>query len=350
MTDRSTAPRRIRWVSRLLGVGVLLLALLFAAELGMRAVDDRLIAPLRWHAGEAQAKADQIDVLAASGGVPIVAVGTSAMHFALDPLQLRQELSGEPIVYNAALPGGIPRIMDIWTEHVVLPNLRPKVLVLGVNSTDVNDGGTQGFFYKVFADSKAVRKLTGRSSVIEKIDYRISSWSALWRFRTTMRRPVTFVNSVRGHRPLNPGDAIEELGLDISRRRRTLEASPEQVQGFIDRRRKSWLRNYTIGGAESAALRRIVERARDAGIKVVIVEMPIGDYYLKAHPNGEQDYAKFRQEIAALVRDTGSSFLDASRSVTPTPDYFSDFVHLNGKGAKVFTSYLAGELRRLGLA
>lgn len=350
MNDRSTAPRRIRWISGVVGFGALIATLLLGAELGMRGIDARLIQPLRWHEWEAQAKAGQIDDLATKGGAPVVAVGTSAMHFALDPLQLRAELPGSPRIYNAALPGGIPRIMDIWTEQVVFPKLRPKLLLLGVNSTDVNDGGTQATFYRVFRDSKEVRRLTGRSSVIEKMDYRISSWSALWRFRTWIRKPVTFVNWVQGDRPLNPGDAIKAFGLDISRRRRAVDASPEKVQDFVDRRRNSWLRNYTIGGVESAALREIVERARNAGMKVVIVEMPIGDYYLRAHPNGEQDYLKFRQEIAALVRETGSSFLDASRSVTPTPDYFADFVHLNGKGTTAFTSYLAKELRRLGLA
>jgi hypothetical protein len=337
-------------VSGVLIIATVLGILLFGAEVGVRAVDDRLVEPLDWHDWEAQAKADQIEALGAKGPIPIVAIGTSAMHFGLDPIQLRAELPGSPLVYNAALPGGIPRIMDIWTQHLVFPTLRPKLIVLGVNSTDVNDAGTQRGFFKYFDDSNAVRRLTGRSSVIEKVDYRISSLSELWRYRTLLRRPVTFVDSVRGHRPLNPGDAIKAFGLDVSRRRRVVDASPEKVQQFVDRRRNSWLRNYTIGGGESAALRRMVERARDAGMKVVIVEMPIGDYYLRAHPNGEQDYERFRQEIATLVQETGSSFLDASRSVTPTPDFFSDFVHLNGKGAKVFTTYLASELRKLGLA
>ncbi len=343
-------PLRRPSVSGLLIIAAVLGILLFGGEVAVRAVDGRLVEPLEWHDWEAQAKADQIEELAARGPIPVVVVGTSAMHFGLDPIQLRAELPGNPLVYNAALPGGIPRIMDIWTEHLVFPNLRPKVIVLGVNSTDVNDAGTQKGFFKYFENSKAVRRLTGRSSVIEQMDHRIMSWSALWRYRTLLRKPVTFVDALGGHRPPNPGDSITAFGLDVSRRRRVVDASPEKVQNFVDRRRNSWLRNYTIGGVESAALRRMVERARDAGIKVVIVEMPIGDYYLRAHPNGEQDYERFRQEIATLVQETGSSFLDASRSVTPTPDFFSDFVHLNGKGAKVFTTYLAGELRKLGLA
>ena len=343
-------PLRRPSASGVLIVAAVLGILMVGAEVGVRAVDGRLLEPLDWHDWEAQAKADQIEALAAQDPIPIVAVGTSAMHFGLDPIQLRAELPGGPLVYNAALPGGIPRIMDIWTEHLVFPKLRPKVIVLGVNSTDVNDAGTQKGFYKYFIDSKAVRRLTGRSSIIERMDHRIASTSALWRYRTLLRKPVTFVDALRGHRPPNPGDTITDFGLDTSRRRRVVDASPEKVQDFVDRRRNSWLRNYTIGGLESAALRRVVQRARDAGIEVVIVEMPIGDYYLRAHPNGEQDYVRFRQEIATLVRETGSSFLDASRSVTPTPDFFSDFVHLNGKGAKAFTSYLAGELRRLGLA
>ena len=79
------------------------------------------------------------------------------------------------------------------------------------------------------------------------------------------------------------------------------------------------------------------------------VEMPIGSYYFDAHPNGRQDYEKFEQEIAQLAADTGSLLLDASRSVAPTLDYFSDFTHLNGKGAQAFTDYLARELHSLGL-
>ncbi len=350
MTDGSATPAPRRKRSGIARVGVFIIALLAVAEIGIRVADDRLATPLRWHEWEAQAKAAQIEALSGRGGVPIVAIGTSAMHFAFDPVQMRAELPGAPIAYNAALPGGIPRIMEIWTDILVLPALDPKVLVLGVNSTDINDRGTQGFFYKVFTDSPEVKRLTGRSSVLQSIDHRLSTWSALWRFRTLIRRPVTFYNSLRGHRPANLGDAIQPFGVDVSRRNRTVDASPDKVQGFVERRQGTWLRDYTVGGAESQALRAIVQSARDRGITVVIVEMPIGDYYLRAHPNGADDYATFKAAIAALVSDTGSIFLDASRSVAPTPDYFADFVHLNGKGAQAFTTYLGKELRARGLA
>lgn len=350
MSADFATPEPRRRLSRVARFAVLIVALLAVAEAGMRLAGDRLEAPLRWHEWEAQAKADQIESLGARGGAPIVAVGTSAMHFAFDPTQMRSELPGSPLAYNAALPGGIPRIMEIWTNLFVLPELRPKVLVVGVNSTDLNDGGTQGYFYKVFADSPEVKRLTGRSSVLASIDYRISSWSELWRYRTLIRKPVTFWNSVRGHRPLNPGDGIKPLGVDVSRRSRVVDASPVKVQGFIERRRRTWLRNFTVGGPEATALRTLVQGARDKGITVVIVEMPVGDYYLPAHPRGPEDYAAFKDEITRLVADTGSIFLDASRSVTPTPDYFADFVHLNGKGAQAFTTYLAKELRDRGLA
>ncbi|MGH2728831.1 MAG: hypothetical protein ACRDKS_17805 [Actinomycetota bacterium] len=350
MRDDSSASAPRRRLSGVARVAILIVVLVAVAEAGMRLADAQLETPLRWHEWEAQVKAGQIEMLADRGGAPIVAVGTSTMHFAFDPVQMRTELPGAPLAYNAALPGGIPRIMEIWTDLFVLPELRPKVLVVGVNSTDLNDGGTQGYFYEVFADSPEVRRLTGNSNFLEAIDHRLSTWSAFWRFRTLIRKPVTFYNSVRGHRPLNPGDAIKPLGVDVSRRTRIVDASQAKVQGFIERRQRTWLRNFTVGGAEAHALRTLVQGARDRGITVVIVEMPIGDYYVRAHPQGGDDYAKFKQAIATLVADTGSIFLDASRSVAPTPDFFADFVHLNGKGAKAFTTYLGRALRERGLA
>lgn len=349
MTNGSIASARRERRSGALRVGVLIVVLLVAAEVAVRAVEDKLQPPLQWHEYEAQVKAEQIEDLSRRGGVPIVAIGTSAMHFAFDPVRFRSEVSGSPIAYNAALPGGIPRIMEIWSERFVLPKLHPKLVVLGINSTDVNDAGTQGFFYDVFADSPAVKRLTGRSSVLQTIDYHLSTWSALWRFRTAIRQPVTFLRELRGRRPLTPGDGIRNLGVDISRRRRVLDATPQRVENFVNRRRRTWLRNFTIGNVEGGAFRRMVEDIRGRGITLVIVEMPVGYYYVRAHPRGEQDYATFKQWLSGVVKDTGSLFLDASRSVAPTPDYFSDFSHMNGKGQTAFTNFLAAQLRDRGL-
>lgn len=350
MTERSTASTRGRWRSRLLQVAALIVVLLGVAELGVRAVDGRLLRPLEWHQWEAQVKADQIETLSTKGGAPIVIIGNSAMHYAFDPGRFAADLPQAPIAYNAGLPGGIPKIMQVWTERLVIPKLHPKVVVLGVVSADLNDAGTQEYFYKVFADSQAARRLMGVSSTFERIDHELSSWSAVWRFRPFIRRPVTFVQSLRGNRPRTPADTIGPLGVDPSRWNRTVDASPAKVQGFIAFRRTNWLRNYATGGSESAALRKLVEDVRALGVTVVLVEMPVGSYYVDAHPNGLQDYEKYEQEIATLAADTGSVLLDASRSVAPTPDYFSDFTHLNGKGTRAFTDYLARELQRLGLA
>ena len=344
VTERRRLPRGLVVTAALLLLGLLL------AEGGVRLIDDRLRPPLEWHSWEAQTKVEQMEALELTNdGVHIVGVGTSAMHFGLDARQLERELGSGRVAYNAALPGGVPRMMELWTREVVLPRLHPTVLLVSVNSADLNDNGpSQDQFYDFFRSSPAARHLSGDETWLERIDRRFGSWSTLWRFRAVIRRPADLIRSIRGEEIARPGEPVGPGGLGLSRQSAKLEATPRRVTAFIERRRRTWLRNFSIDGIEAGALLRLVQDARAQGIAVVLVEMPVTTYYQQAHPNGQADIDAFHRTIDQIVERTGAVFIDASR-VAPRDDLFGDFVHLNGEGAKIFTSFVAQRLRELGL-
>ena len=331
--------------------GILIIVGLLASELLVRLVDDRLPEQLQWHAWEAQHKVDQMDALRrANHGARIVMVGTSAMHFGFDPRSFDAELGGGRIAYNAALPGGVPPITELWASKVVLPRLHPKVLVVSVNSADLNDNGTsQKSFYDFFLTSPAARHLTGTETWLQRINRRLASWSDVWRFRWIIRRPYDLIRALRGEKIPTPGEPVGVDGVGLSRLTAHVVATPQRINGFIRRRRTNWLKNYAVGGTESGALLRLVREARAQGIAVVLVEMPVTQAYVDAHPHGQADIDAFHRTIDGIVSQTGAVYVDASR-VAPSYDLFADFVHLNAKGSKVFSTFLADKLRQLGLA
>jgi len=330
---------------------VLVLVGLLASELTVRLVDDRLPKQLEWHAWEAQHKVEQMDAFARRNHrAKIVAVGASEMFFGLNPRALDDELGGGRLAYNAALPGGIPRIMELWTTKVVLPRLHPEVLLVSVNSADLNDNGpSQKDFYDFFASSPAVRHLMDTETWLERLDRRFAGWSDLWRFRWILRRPADLMRAIRGQTIAAGGEPVGADGVGLSQLNRRLVATPGSIRAFQRRRRETWLKNYSIGSVESGALLRLVQSARAQGIAVVVVEMPVTKYFAAAHPHGEADLEAFHRAIDRIVSTTGSVFVDASH-IAATDDYFGGFVHLNGAGTKAFTSFIAQRLRALGLA
>ena len=107
--------------------------------------------------------------------------------------------------------------------------------------------------------------------------------------------------------------------------------------------RKS-LTPYRIGGPVGAALERMLDRCRSAGIRVVLLGMPTCSPHRAGYtPPIEADYDGYIQK---LVAEYGCRYVDGRDWV---PDaMFRDTLHVDVAGGKLFTRRLAREvLKRL---
>jgi hypothetical protein len=313
------------------------IAVLLAAELGVRAIADRLPPRLDWHTAEAQKKVAQMDALARRGGANVVFVGSSVVRNGAEPDVLSAALGVS--AYNAGLTAGVPRLMEPWTLDVVIPRLRPKVLVIGVTSFDFSEAKVRSF-YEAFRASPAARRAMGVDSVLDRVDRWLGDHVDLWGYRQTLRRPDAVLDALRG-RPLPADPDVDETkdnGRDAAGEFRTFEQRTAGAAGLpVD--------NWSLGTDDPAALGRLIDGAKAQGIAVLLVDMPVTDDYVAKHPHGEADYATYLQALRALAHDAGVPLveLDAMRDHR----YFMDEVHMNRAGAETFTGRLVAPVQAL---
>jgi len=329
ITDRPTArPRRLRiaLVSALL--------VLLAGEGTVRLLEEQLLPPPDWYTPEYNIKQDQMADLEERGGASVVFIGSSVIDVALDPAGLTDP--GDRPAYNAGLIGANPEMVDRWSELVVEPALRPDVVVIGLSSRDVNRNGvalesqTAGF-YRL----PAMRRLLGRESIPEQIERRAGELSRLVRYRTVLRRPLETIGDYDApdrNRPMN-----DERGMELHLRDAPYQGG-QRIEDFF---RNEPLHDFALSEVQLTALQRTIDRLQDAGVRVILVDVPVTTQYVTLHPNGASDYRAYEVAVNQLAADTGIELLDAGLWAQ---DSFSDPLHLNGVGGDALTGLVDGYL------
>jgi len=205
------APRAGRMrMEKILVVAVAVLAL---AELTVRARASTMPDPPRWSAPEIDYKEAQVERLQARGGASVVFLGSSVIDAAANPTLVASPGAARP-PYNAGFGGGSVRMINTWATKVAVPRLKPDVVVLGLASRDLNPNDPEQVrLEQDFVAARAVKELTGRASSLDRAERRLERSSALFKYRSQLRRPQFFANFVgvghaprRGSRPATTSD------------------------------------------------------------------------------------------------------------------------------------------------
>lgn len=282
-----------------------------------------------------------MDALGRRGGADIVAVGSSMVNAAVDPAALTRELGGRRPVFNAALNGAGARLLERWTLEVVVPRLRPKTVVIGVSSRELNDRGLDAAHaYDVVIGSRGFRDATGDGTFADRLEDRIAESSYLVRYRSVLRQPSRW-----GGRKGSPvGSRVNDLGVLRALRifdNATYATTPRLSRATATRS----LNDLTFGGRETAALGRLVTGLTSRGIRVVLLEMPITEDEIRLHPAGAADYARFEALLARFAAAHPAVRVFDMRERFPDTADYRDPHHLNGTGKARFTGLLADVLK-----
>jgi hypothetical protein len=317
------------------------IALLLMGEVAARALADNLPEPIRYHSLEAQVKVERMDELSDAGGVDIAVVGTS-IAYDVDPSLFPPRPDGTPSAYNAALGSAVPSLSVPWALDVVIPRLRPKVLLVGVGSFDLKAGSAGDVFAEAFLESAAGRRDTGSQSILDKASWWLDEHSALWEHRSELRDPEVAFDAVRGQDP-EVTDRIAATTQPTGR------PSFGQDRRFEDREQRGGgdLSNWSIGLENAAHLQRLVRQARAQGVEVVLMNMPATQDYIERHPNGAASYQTYLDFMAAFAEKEEFTLLDFHEISDHA--YFADEVHMNLAGAQHFTAQLVAALQERGL-
>lgn len=313
---------------------------LVVAELGARAAAPRLVEPLRFHSYEAQRKVEQMD---GHEPVDVVFVGNSMSNVGFVPSAFSSALGGDVTAYNASLSSAIPRLVDVWTRSVVLPRLRPRVLVIGLTSFDLSDeppGRTA--FFDAYVASPGGRAALRDESAADRVERALEDRSELLANRVELRDPEQLLDALRGDEP-PPDPVVESIDADGYMAFRNTQQFDERPPGGPGLNLTSW----SLGVDDPLALHRLITTAQADGVRVVLVQLPVTPEYLARHPHPD-DYARFESAVAAIAADTGADVLDLDGVVGTDHTYFADEVHLNARGSAVLTEAVARGLRDLG--
>lgn len=308
---------------------IVAVALLALIDVSVRAAVPRAASFNAWNDWQATHKVEAIDALARRGGSPLVLMGSSMMDYAVDPAALSKQLGLQRPAFNASLNGAEARLMDFWLLNVVVPRLRPRFVVIGVSSRELNDlgRGTREAFEAV-RNSYGGRTVADDLSPTQRILEVGERVSGIVRYRALLRVPSRLVNA----EPLEAALAVSALGAPTHPRRLDTYRTLPPISG-----------GFAVGGSAMRALEHLVERLKSSKIRVLLVEMPISPDGYARHPNGMADYRSFQQTIAQFVATTGTSFADLLTPF-PTTEWFGDTLHLNRRGRERFTQLLAGTL------
>lgn len=297
------------------------LLVLGTAEAAVRVAEPALAEPQRWSTQEAQYKVEQMRELPPDG---VVFAGSSMMGMAGDASRM-------PHAYNAALRGASLAMTEEWLELAVVPTLRPHTVVLGVSTRELNaNDGAQATSTKLFLDAPAVRRLTGRETVLDRAERWGEQVSALFRYRTVLRRP----GDLFAKRDTVEGATIGADGHDDSFRRRSYELD-DAGRAFFAREP---LHDFAVGTAQLQSLRRTVQWLRDRRIDVVVAAMPVTADYAALHPGGTPTYEAAIGRLHDTAVRAGARWVDFG--IWPTR-LFADPMHVNGAGAARFTDRIA---------
>lgn len=313
--------------ARFLALVSILVATLVAAELAVRWIEPGLSSAGMWPDGPVANQFDAISARADDAPVDVVFAGSSMMHRAADA-ELFSDLTGMSS-FNGALGASTNFMLEPWLMKVVVPALRPRVVVIGVASRDFNDNarGPERPL-RVLVQSPGYKVRTA-DDWLSRMDRAASRYSALLRERRSLRSPTNVLEAARNRRPpLEDEDCQRSPKEERYRDNPTVTSYPTTV-----------LNDYSTGGVQMRALVDTIEELQRRKIEVVLAKLPASREYPDLHPRGERDIDEFELALERVVRRTNVRVWDG-RSMSSVK-YFRDAIHLNCAGARRFTSEFA---------
>jgi hypothetical protein len=307
---------------------------LVVGEIILRLLQRSLRPLTEWQNWEMHHRIAALNDLARMGGASVVVVGSSMVNAAVDPDRLSALLDRTRPAFNAGLNGAGARLLELWTLRIVLPRLRPSVVVIGLGSHEVSSGNVIARrLLDSLLTSSGWRDLEGGGSFMDRLIRWFGKRSFLVRYRSYLGRRALFRDT-----PTRRSSTCRRLGT-----LRTLLLFRFRSYRIDDRQLKMWnqlLENFEVGEAEMTALGRLIEGVRAAGAIPVLIRMPVTGDWVQLHPGGRSDFEQFERTLSSFARERSVPYADLASKFLSLEDY-ADPVHLNGKGLLRFTNLLA---------
>jgi len=330
----AAAPRKQRTIVPLVIVAIVLLL----AEGLVRATASRLPPPLTWSTAEIQVKDAQINARSRAGLTGgVVFLSSSVLDVGLDPAAFAADSGTRLPVYNAAVSGANLEELRWWTDHIVIPELRPRIAVVGVSSREINGNDPQQTMgAHLFFASAAVRHLSHDETVWEVLERYGDDVSYLFRYRKVLRDPDQILHHstpVQVQKLDFTSPLGQELALSLQHYHNTAAVDSLFQATFLE--------HFEISPTQVASLAGLIADLQRSGAQVLLVDVPVTQQYIDLHPAGSIDYAAYQLAIGQVAANADIGFMGGQIWNT---SYFADPLHLNETGAQRLAGQLATRL------
>jgi hypothetical protein len=333
-------------------IALVLLGLL-VAELGIRAASSAQLLPspepYLWHRPEVYAKLEQMHALEHKARIEVLFVGSSVAYMGVSPLAFDSGVESRtglvPHSYNAGLAALPVPIVTLFVERVFLAQVSPKSIIYLVSPRDFNQNApTNKALTREVMSSVYGQAMLGTGPKAALSDFLVKH-SSLYRYRSPIWIAVLNGFSVPQELPSAYNDPqFDTRGYSPGYHK--LPSSLSDAQGQTPRNDKAVvaLANYDPYGSNIASLENLIRVCESAGIRLVLVSVPLTQYYRASFENPDTDYQSYLDAITGLAQEFKVPFWDMNRP--PFQNHFSDadfhdVFHLNDDGAGKLAEILA---------
>ncbi len=297
--------RKLAWVT----IGVILT--LAMAEGGLRAFGDRLPIRTDWPTVETGVKYELLRELSEAD---VVFLGSSITEAAVDPTEF-VDASGVGSAFNSGIPFSSPFSNEWWLNEVVLENVEPKLVVIGLTAWSGGSGAERdpllpGLRIALDSGDDAPLALLRQAGVLSEWDRRMAD--------ETARAYLTNLGHQTGYYERSIDDATP---LDLPTGPREM---PED---------------------EAAAVGRMIDTLNKRGIDAIVLIEP-GRY---PGDHGTIDYQRYIASVLRHETEWGVPVLDTFNQEWDR-SLFADLAHFNRLGTDSYTAYMARTITGLQTA
>jgi hypothetical protein len=297
--------RNLAWVS----IGVVLV--LAMAEGGLRVFGDGLPVRNNWPTAETGAKYELLRQLPEAD---VVFLGSSITEAAVDPSKFAGA-SGVGSAFNSGIPFSSPFSNEWWLNEVVLENVEPQLVVIGLTAWSGGRGAERdpllpGLQLALDSGKDAPLALLRQAGVLSEWDRRKAD-EAVRAFLTDLGHQTGYYDrSIDDASPLDLPTGPSEM--------------PED---------------------EAEAVDRMIDTLNERGIDAIVLIEP-GRY---PGDNGTMDYERYISSVLRHRDDWGVPVVDTFNQDWDR-SLFADLAHFNRQGTESYTAYVAHTITGLQTA
>ncbi len=282
--------------------------------------------------------------------VDLAIVGSSRAREAFDAGGIRSVLAPLRTVGNFAASGARATEVELIVEEVLKRDPPPKIMIYGVSpyqlsmGENLSDLDARFWSLRDWWDGWA----GGRTNTRDLAAVLRTSLARRWFTFALRPRFREFVGRGEGAPQLASaschirGDLTPFQTHEPTRSLRTRPVSAARVRRYLERCMVG--AEYPFDPRQAAALDRVVETARKAGVPIVLAVLPLSDILVAGYPPGTRE--RFDRHVEQVSQAEGVLLLRAS-DVELGLDDFLEQSHLNLRGARRYTQSLIPRLREL---